>query len=72
MCPAEGCFAGICRKQDYRGWIAYQKRKWRAKAVQRKKRKLDASNRRAVEETEPQLPAGAPSPLLVEALFRAV
>lgn len=50
----------VHRKEDYRGWIAYQKRKWRAKTAQRKKRKLDASKRRTVEEAEPQRPAGDP------------
>ena len=53
----------IHRKEDYRGWIAYQKRKWRAKTAQRKKRKVDATKRRTVEEAEPQRPAGKPSPM---------
>lgn len=45
------------RKEDYRGWIAYHKRKWRTKTEQRKKAKVAASKRRKVDD-EPQRPAG--------------
>ena len=49
-CPA------ICRKQDPKRWIAYQKRKWKAKAAQRKKRRLDAAKARDGDQPPAQRP----------------
>ena len=31
-----------CRQEDAAGWVAWQKRKWRAAAARRKRKKLDA------------------------------
>ncbi len=48
---------GARRKQSPRRWIAYQKRKWRVKAAQRKKRRLDAAKARDSEEPTQQGPS---------------
>ena len=45
------------RKQSPRRWIAYQKRKWRVKAAQRKKRCLDAAKARYGDQPTQQAPS---------------
>ncbi len=44
------------RKQDPKRWIAYQKRKWKAKAAQRKKRRLEAVKARDGDQPPAQRP----------------